>query len=202
MATYISNGRGSTVVKVKFRGVSLIRRAVGTRDRETVRAVEVMYRALYATGRLDVLEAIARGRLHPLKVLCQWRQRHEIEMLPVSAGSPLAETWELWASDVPLSDTHRRDLRWTARALDIPASATIADLPQLLAQRGLRCTEKPSSFNHARNHVQAFLRDTVGVADPLYKAVKAMRPFPTKREARAQLAADAASLESEAEQPA
>jgi integrase len=170
-----SNGRGSAIIKRKFRGVPLIRRALGTSDPATIEAVETMYAALYQTGKLDILEAIARRRLHPLTVLSRWRQGREVELPAADVFPLLAEAWEQWAATVPASDAHRRDIRWTGRALGIPKDATLAELPALLADYRKRCLLKASAFNHGRAHAQSFLRDTVGIAHPLYTAVRAIR---------------------------
>jgi hypothetical protein len=105
---HLSNGRGSAIIKRKFRGVPMIRRAVGTRDPETVKAVEVMYRALHATGRLDILEAIARKRLHPLVVFSRWRQGQEITLPSADVFPRLKDAWEQWAAALPASDGHRQ----------------------------------------------------------------------------------------------
>ena len=181
---HLSNGMGSAVIKKKFRGVPLIRRALGTRDPETVKAVGIMYDALYATGRLDVLEGIARGRLHPLVVFSRWSQRKELPSADVFP--PLADTWAQWAGSVAVSDDYRRDLRYTGRALQIPADATLAELPQLFADLKRGNLSKSVKVNRARSHVQAFLRDTVGVSHPLYAAVKDIRPLPRKARSRGQ----------------
>jgi hypothetical protein len=92
----------------------------------------------------------------------------------------LSEAWEQWAAKASVSDVYRRDLKWTGRALNIPADATLAELPALLADLRKRYALKAPSFNHSRSHVQAFLRDSVTIEHPLYKAVRAMRALPEK----------------------
>lgn len=181
-----SNGRGSAIIKRKFRGVPLIRRAVGTSDAATIRAVETMYDALYQTGRADILEAIARKRLHPLVVLARWRQGQEIALPPADVFPLLAAAWDKWADSIPASADHRVGIRGTGRALRIPADANITELPQLLADLRARCVVTTTKFNRARAHAQAFLRDTVGLSHSLYASVRDVRPYKRKPRTRGQ----------------
>lgn len=175
-AAHKSHGRGSAVIKKKFRGVPLIRRAVGTNDPVTVRKIATMYDALYAQGRLDVLTAIARRRLHPLAVFSQWQLGREVQLPAADVFPPLGGTWDRWA-DTLLNDAHRRAARGTRRHLDIRGDATVAELPAILASYRLRCADKHRTFNLARAHSQAFIRDTLGRSHVLWGAVRDVLPF-------------------------
>lgn len=177
-----SNGRGSLVVKAKFRGVPRIRRATGTDDPSVAEDIALMYKALFKQTRLDILEAIARGRLTPLQVYSQWRQGKEINLPPADVLPRLTEAWAQWASRIPGED-HRRSIEKSARRLNIPKDATLAELPHLLMDYKRRASEKGRSVNLARAHARAFLRDMVGTGHALYTAVKDIRPLPkSKRE--------------------
>lgn len=179
MVAHTSNGRGTLVLKRSFRGMSKpIRVATGTSDVKVVEQIDVMYRALYGQGRLDLLEAIAHGRLHPLKALSEWRQGGVTmpapELLP-----GLAAAWLAWEEAVP-GDEHRASIGTTRRALRIPAQAKIEALPALLGAYASRASDKVRSVNLARAHCRAFLRDTVGASHPLYARVKDLRPLKRK----------------------
>lgn len=176
---HLTNDRGSLILKRKFRGVSLIRRATGTHDPDVVGQIDVMLHALYGQGRLDVLEAIALGRLHPLKALAQWREGEELMLPAVAQMATLTEAWLAWEEKVP-GDDHRSSIGTTRRALRIPSEARIDALPDLLAALFARQQTKARSANIARAHVRAFLRDTVGTSSSLYARVKDMRPLRRK----------------------
>lgn len=179
-----SNGRGSAVVKMKFRGVGTIRRAIGSREQAVVDDVELMYKSLYKQSRLDVLEAIRDKRIHPLVVLSQWRQGKEIDLPPADVLLQLEAAWLAWEEKLKISESYRATLGVTRRALNIPKEATLAKLPMLLKAYMERCEKsgKTASANHGRNHVRAFLRDTVGPSHKLYTAVKDMRPLASDSE--------------------
>ncbi len=184
MARFQSNGRGSTGIKVKYRGVPEIRRATGTNDGPTLDAIETMLDALYQTGRTDVLEAIARGRLHILAVLPRWRAG---ETLPTAEVLPfLGLAWDDWARTLKASDGHRANICSARRALKIPHDATLAELPALLADYKRHCADKASTFNHVRAYAQAFARDTVGVSHPIYARLRDVRPMPKRARTRGQ----------------
>jgi hypothetical protein len=180
---HTSNGRGGLIVRVKFRGVPLIRRSVGSADPAVAERVELMYHALYEQGRLDVLEAIARKRLHPMAALAQWRQGREIELPPADVLPKLSEAWEAWERAVP-GDEHRASIGTTRRTLRIPEGATIADLPDLFMALHRRERSKVRTVNLARAHVRAFLRDTVGTSHALYTRVADVRPLARKQRER------------------
>lgn len=178
MAPHRSNGRGSLIVKRKFRGVPMIRRATGTRDPKVVEQVELMLQALYSQGRLDLLEAVARGRLTLLQVLAQWRLGRELTLPPADVLPSLADSWRAWVERLPAGE-HRRKIGLAERALRIPAGATLADLPYLVTTYRTRAADRPRSVNLVRAYARAFLRDTVGTSHTLYLAVKDVRPLQT-----------------------
>lgn len=180
MTAHTSNGRGTLVVKRSFRGLTKpIRVATGTLDTKVADQIDLMYSALYAQGRLDLLEAIAYGRLHPMKALSQWRQGRELEMPTVDLMPSAVEAWLAWEEAVPGED-HRSSIGTTRRALRIPERASIEVVPDLLATYATRAADRVRSVNLARAHVRAFLRDTVGQSHPLYLRVKDMRPLKRK----------------------
>lgn len=180
MVAHTSNGRGTLVLKRSFRGLTKpIRVATGTSDPKVVEQIDLMYRSLYAQGRLDLLEAIAHGRLHPLKALSEWRQGRELAMPAPELMPSLLTAWVAWETVIP-GDDHRSSIGTTRRALRIPERAKIEALPDLLAAYASRASDKARSVNLARAHVRAFLRDTVGASHALYLRVKDQRPLKRK----------------------
>lgn len=185
MARFRSNGRGSTGIVVKYRGVPLIRRLTGTNDEATLRALETMLDALYATGQLSLLDAIARGRLPMLRVYDRWK--HNQPLPSVEVFPFLGPAWDEWLGALKASEGHKAGLRWTRKALRIPADATIAELPALLMDLRKRCVDKAPAFNHHRVHTQAFARDALqSVSHPLYQRLRDVRPYPKGERQRGQ----------------
>jgi hypothetical protein len=175
------HGRGSFELKKKYRGLPTIRRATGTLDPKVFAQMVTMCDALYTQGRLDVLEAIARGRLRLLDVLNRWRQGREVALPAADVFPRLGDAWDGWAKKVA-GKADRRAKQGTRRALKIPADATLAELPRLLAELRPRCARTQRTFNLARAHAQAFLRDAVGRSHGLYAQVQDQRPY--QRQAR------------------
>lgn len=175
-AAHKSHRRGSAIIKKKYRGVPLIRRATGTSDPATVRRIAVMYDALYAQGRLDILTAIARGRLHPLAVLSEWQLGRDVHLPPADVFPPLGQSWDAWARGLA-NDSHRRAAEGTRRHMEIRTDATVAELPALLRSYRVRCAEKHRTFNLARAHAQAFIRDTLGRSHALWGQVRDVLPY-------------------------
>jgi hypothetical protein len=176
-------GRGSLILKRKFRGAPCFRRATGTDDPKVVEQIDLMLRAFYTQARFDYLEALCDGRLHPLATLAQWRRGREISMPPAELAHGLEDAWRAWERSVAGSD-HRSSIGTTRRALRIPRTARIDALPDLLAAMVRHNRGKTRTVNLARNHVRAFLRDTVGVSHDLYAKVRDMRPEKKKPRAR------------------
>lgn len=172
-----SNDRGSLILKRKFRGAPLIRRATGTADPRVVEQIDLMLASLYNQGRIDILEAIGHGRLHPLQALSRWRQGRELALLPADVLPGLQGAWEAWAAR--LEGEHRRKAYGTLRALQAGTRDTLEDVARLLAGYRRRAGATPRAFNLARAHVRAFLRDTVGSSHQLALATKDLKPLAT-----------------------
>lgn len=147
----------------------------GTRHAPTVRELKTMLRAFRAQGRWDLLLAIRDRKLTPLYALTLWRQNRLTEIPEARVVPPFREAAYDW-SDSRESASHRRATRGTFRRL--PAGA-IGDLPDLL--RRVRSDWPHRTWNMAREHVSGFLRDELGPDHPIYRAVRALRPWPTQQ---------------------
>lgn len=137
-----------------------------------------MYASLYNQGRLDILEAVAHGAVHPLRLLSDWRLGRELALPPAEVVASLVTAWEAWAKRLPEGE-HRRKVTGTLRALRASARESLEAAPRLLQKYRQRAQETPRAFNLARAHVRAFLREHVGLSHPLYLAVRDMKPLPT-----------------------
>lgn len=102
-------GRGTFVLDRVFKGVGRVRRASGTLNRRMLQALDGMLSELYQRGRLDILKAIADGRLTPMEV---WglRQEYGLDQVPREAVTQSAVGVTQLSGDAPLRDDVRN--RW------------------------------------------------------------------------------------------
>lgn len=146
----------------------------GTRHAPTVRELQTMLRAFRSQGRWDLLLAIRDRQLTPLYALTLWRQNRLTEIPEARVVPPFRDAAYAW-SDSRESPSHRRATRATFRRLP---DGAIGDLPDLL--RRVRSEWPHRTWNMAREHVSGFLRDELDPTHPLYRAVRALRPWPTE----------------------
>jgi hypothetical protein len=173
-----SHGRGTFELDRLFDGIGRVRRASGTRDPDTFRAINAMLTVLYDRGRHDVLEAIRDGKVKAVHALDRFR-RERLEDLPLGdALAPLEVAWEAYVRTIP-GERHARAFRSTKRALRIGPEHTVHELPRLLEAYSKRCPPRMGEL--AKAHAQAFLRDTLHAGHPLYRAVQAIRVAPRNR---------------------
>jgi hypothetical protein len=176
------HGRGTPELDRVFDGVGRIRRASGTTDAETYRAIDAMLTTLYAQGRLDVLEGIRDGKLRPLLVWAAFRQGR-VDRLPTGetmaplgseAQRPRVGVWA-WLDGYECSEHHRVAMKsgWRQLLKHSPKPAPmVADLPVVLRAYKAACRgETPTMFNRVKSYVQSYLSDTLGASHPLYTQV-------------------------------
>jgi integrase len=173
------------VLKVKFPGVGLIRRATGTTNPKTFAAIRRMCAVLYDAGRLDLLEALATGRIHPMVMLERFRAGR-LETLPSADVLPaLVLTLQSWIDQATGSEETRRGRRNVLVIMQrLAPTGTIGELPDLLRTYRAHAAAHPRAFNLARATLQAFLRDHLGKSHALYAAlsdVPALKYRPSRR---------------------
>jgi integrase len=193
VSPFRSHGRGSLVLKGTFAGVR-IERASGTRDAKHLEKLRAMLHVLADTGRLDVLKAVAAGRV---KVLALWPDYRagRWERLPTAEHAlPFAAQFAAWRATKGAS--YARYARWVGNA--IGSIATLAELRPVLLRYRAACETAGtgSMFNHVMATVRAFLRDTVTTDHPLYANVRAIArlPEPAKRPKHPQRPEQAAKI--------
>jgi hypothetical protein len=182
MTPHRSHGRGTLVLKVRYRGVPRIERSTGTNDPKVAEQIRRMCDVLYDQGRLDLLEAMAlpRGdarRLHPMLVFDRYKAG-TLERLPrAEVLVPLAEQWEAWTAAAKVADstTESRRKGWRGLRRHLHAAATLHDLPGALRDYRAACAAHPRTFNLARAAVMAFVRDVLGKRHALYAQVADVR---------------------------
>jgi hypothetical protein len=171
----------SYVLDRQFRGVGRIKRATGTDSKELFKLLDGMVGTLYKAGRVDVLQAIQRGKLTLLEVWSRYRLG-ELDRLPtVETMRPLKAEMEAWVENADTGTWNRQSRRYGVRAILRLAKkdATVQDLPDLL--RAYANTARGATmFNRARSAVQAFVRDTIGKSHPLYARLSDVRAKRTR----------------------
>jgi hypothetical protein len=201
------HGRGTPELDRVFDGVGRIRRASGTTDAETYRAIDAMLTTLYAQGRLDVLEGIRDGKLRPLLVWAAFRQGR-VDRLPTGetmaplgdeAAVPTEGVWA-WLAGYECGAKHRTAMTscWRQLVKHAPKAApVVADLPAILRAYKAVCQgQTPTMFNRAKSAVQTYLSDTLGASHPLYKTVQDVKGLKVtgKRKPRPQSVAELQKL--------
>ncbi len=144
----------------------------GTYHAPTLRDLRTMLRAFRSQGRWDLLLAVRDRTVTPLYCLTLWRQNRLTAIPEARVVPPFKPVALVWAEERE-SPGHRRSCAATFRRLE---EGTIGDLPQRL--QAARSTWPHRSWNMAREHVSAFLRDQLGTEHPTYRQVRALRPWP------------------------
>lgn len=166
-----SNGRGTLMIDRVFDGIGRVRRASGTMSKAVKKELEVMLSAFASQGRHDLLGAIQDGTVPPLFALTYFRQSR-LDRIPLAdVLPPLGASYDAWVKAFDCSAEHTRSLQVTRRALEIEDRHILRDAPDLLEAYRARSLAHPSSFNKAKAHLQAFLRDTLGKDHQLWRQV-------------------------------
>jgi hypothetical protein len=177
------------VIDRKFPGIGRVRKASGTSDASTHKAILAMFTMLVKKGRLDLVRAWADGLIHAMDLYDRYRTEKLDQLPSAETMRPLWSVADEWLTTIPAKQLHRaRSVRhsWLAlKRLPQPAQASIAHLPALLTTYRAQCEAKETAqmFVNARNNARAFLRDTVGTMHPLYLAVARVEPLTTNRAA-------------------
>lgn len=171
-----SHRRGTFVLKRRFRGVRPIRRASGTTDAATFARLERMLEALYDQGRLDLLEGVATGALHPLQVWNAYRVGQVATLPQADVLPPLKDRWTRWLAEAETSPANRRARQTALTALlrHTHRDAILSDLPAALAAYRAEDKQHARSVNLARAAALAFVRDVLGKRHALYELVAAV----------------------------
>lgn len=179
----------SRIIDRHFPGIGRVRRASGTSDLSTHRAIGAMFTMLVKKGRLDLVRAWADGIIHAMDLYDRYRTE-KLALLP--SAESMRPLWTVDPKRPGAADAHLATIKnhhtatsvrhtWAAlKALPRGESATIADIPMLVDSFRRACEQAghPRMFTNGRNNVRAFLRATVGTSHPLYLAVKEIQPLP------------------------
>jgi integrase len=188
---HLDNDRGTFVLDVRVPGVGRIKRASGTSDKKTYKRLREMLDTLQARGRLDLLVALREGVITPLQLWDAYRSE-DLDRLPTA--ETIAPLWtpnatgavDRWLAAWSKSEHHLRATTSSfaqLRKLAPDGKARVGDLPALLKKYRAACerAETGVSFNRARSHVQAFLRDTLGRGHRLWRQSADLQLLSTDR---------------------
>lgn len=172
MTPHKRNQRGTYVLDRVFDSVGRIRRASGTTDLETFKAIDAMLTNLQSLGRPDLLELIRDGHVKPVTCL-GWYRLGRLDRIPTGEMlRPLASTWEAWVAGRGLPRRTAQDIGYTLKAL---GDGTVGDVVRLFQQVKTAKAAHPRTVQKMKAHCQAFLRDTVGIHHRLYQELQNIR---------------------------
>ena len=170
MTPHRSAGKGTFLLDRVFPGLGRIKRASGTDDVRTFKALDAMLSQLWAAGRVDVLAAVRDKKIHPLTLWGQVRSGG-VALLPSPESiEPFDPT--AWVNARECSDWHRKGLRYRfERFIRDVGPLTLADLPQQLAVFRTVVASKPALFNRTKAALQAYLKARFGRHHVLWMGV-------------------------------
>lgn len=182
------HARGTYIIDRTLPSVGRLKVASGTTSIPTYRRILAMIDALKAAGRLDLLRAMKDRVVTPLEVWDAYRLS-DLDRLP--SAETIRLLWgdvgalDAWRTGFKASDKHLESIGTSFAALEKIAAvgANVGDLPDLIIRYRKQCDAKgfARSFNLARSHVQAFLRDTLGRSHRLYRKIGDVKPLPVDR---------------------
>lgn len=184
MTPHRFNDRGTFVLDRQFPGIGRVRRASGTTDRRTFRAINAMLSECYAIGRHDLLRALRDKQLSPMTLYATYREQGLSALPAADTFRPLEQAWTKWSAGRDVSAEQRRTdakalRRLTRGAGDLTISALADRVLQIRSK--YEASRQPVAFNRTRAAAMAFLRDTFGRRHPLYGAVQAIPSLQVKR---------------------
>ncbi len=156
--------------------------------RRTAKQYDAMVTSLVNLGERKTIDGLRGGVLDWPDVYTSFAQWDRAGIPDPDAMRPLVKAWKAWApkartrSGGKAAPVTVKDHQRALGLLDVPAGATVADLPPLVAAYRLTCEAAGigRQFNRVRTSAQAFLRDTFGKRQsPLWAKVSDVAPRPT-----------------------
>ena len=198
MTAWKSHGRGTTILRMAFKGVGQIERATGFQDPAMLPRLKEMCRTLYEAGRDDILREVQRGELTLREVWLTYRAGDWRKMPTAAHALPFRETFEAWVEKKP-GALYRTFARAALTALlKVGDPETLGRLPPLALRYRTACETRGQAamWNRTQNRLRAFLRDTLTRDHPLYHDIAILprlRETP-KRRVHAQTPEQAANI--------
>ena len=176
-----SNGRGTAVVRIAFRGVGQIERASGFADPAMVPRLKEMLRVLFESGRADdLLRAVQTGRITLRQVWAVYRAGAWQRLPTPEHALPFGETFDAWQRKKP-SLAYRKAAAWARAGLErTSVPVTLADLPRacLLYRASCDSAKTGAMFNRALAYFRTFCAETITTQHPIAVEVAALEDLP------------------------
>jgi hypothetical protein len=135
---------------------------------------------LFQNGRLDVLDAVKGGTVHPMRLLEALR-REKLGALPtaeyVADVEPLFRKWAE-ATTNPHTRTNRRAV--LRRLLAAKGDLSVGDLAEVVAGIQRSMAKTPAQANRVREQAMAFVRDILGRRHPVHGALSDLGSLETR----------------------
>lgn len=167
-----------------FPGVGRIKRASGTRDAKTFRAINTALDQLYSQGRLDILRALKTAkRPTPLEVLDAVRSGNLARLASPAVMVTLHDALDRFAKEYPCGDKHRATIRSNVKHIKRVTSKedTAGVLATAVIAMRSKLSKHERAFNLLKSNMQAFARWHGGERSDMYLEVVAVAPYPKKR---------------------
>lgn len=179
---------GTLVFVWQRRGIGKIERATGLKDdakgRRLFARLAPACDELYETSRLDIIEAIRDGILHPLKLIDAKRLNAVGKLRTHEYLIPLAEVFPAWVEGTENEET-RRNRRSVWRTLErADKGATVGDLPALVGTVMAAMADRPAGANRVKEQAQAFIRDTLKKSHPIHQALGELKHLDARTSVR------------------
>lgn len=175
---------GSLVLEWERKPVGRIYRATGLKrspqNEKTIARLKAACETLFDQGRLDILEGIRDGLVHPMTLL-QAQRREELSKLPTAEHlARLEPLMRSWAEATP--NRHSRMNRLAVlKAIHAHAPrASIGELPAAVESLMKAIAGTPTLANRAREQAMAFIRDRFSLTHPLHLALQGLQSQETK----------------------
>jgi integrase len=175
---------GTLVLAWQRRTVGRIYRATGLEDtpagRKRLRQITAACETLFQTGRIDVLDAVRLGIVHPMRLL-EAQRLEKLSLLPTPEHvADLEAPMRAWVEAT--KNVHTQTMRRAVmdRLLELDAAPTLGKLPALVAALRTAMAETPAQANRVREQAMAFIRDTLGKTHKLHADLSAMGGLETR----------------------
>lgn len=174
---------GTLVLEWERKPVGRIYRATGltasATNAKTIGRLKAACETLFDQGRLDVLEAVRDGLVHPMTLL-EAQRREALSRLPTAEHlARLEPLMSAWANATPNEHTRTNRLA-VLRHLRRHAGATVGDLPGIVKATMAAMAATPAQANRIREQAMAFIRDRFSLTHPLHLALQGLSALETR----------------------
>jgi len=174
-----NKGRGTFSYQKRFNKIGEIRRASGTNDQKTFRAIEKLMKELYDTGKHQILREVRDGIVSPLQVYAFWKEGRLEELPTTSTIRPIHPTIPDWIDTHEVAETTKRNYKSEVKRFSDLVGTTLPlnEIPEGVKRYRIHCIERDTkrTFNYLRTAMLAFLRANFGKHSELWKGVSEIR---------------------------